>query len=310
MDNKNFSYMLKQEISCINNLNKKEEVLSETYGIVFTNKNEKFSTKNEYVINRYSKDLENSKILNFKIDIKGNNFIIIIKNSDFKKLNLDLENINFDENFKFQNLEKDEEQKEKLDLILKNELNKKAFIRGCFLSSGIFSEPTNIYKLEIIFKSKKDLLFAQNILKQFEINSKILEKDKTHISLYMEKAEDIRNFLAFVGASKTFLKFEDLVMKKQVKNKVNLMINYETYNMKKKIEKSVRQIQDIKLIKKENKFNLLSQGEREIANLRLKNPDETIENLGKMLKNPISKSGAYHRLENISNLAKKIRKNK
>ena len=47
---------------------------------------------------------------------------------------------------------------------------------------------------------------------------------------------------------------------------------------------------------------------QEIANLRIKNPDASYEELGKMLKKPISKSGAYHRLNKINKIANELRK--
>jgi hypothetical protein len=45
---------------------------------------------------------------------------------------------------------------------------------------------------------------------------------------------------------------------------------------------------------------------KEIANLRVKEPDLSYEELGKLLDKPISKSGVSHRLNRINNIAKEL----
>ena len=52
----------------------------------------------------------------------------------------------------------------------------------------------------------------------------------------------------------------------------------------------------------------MSEKEKELAKLRLENPDATLTELGKMLKKPIGKSGVNHRMKAISDLAEELRK--
>ena len=46
---------------------------------------------------------------------------------------------------------------------------------------------------------------------------------------------------------------------------------------------------------------------QEIANVRLENPEVSLQELGKMLKNPIGKSGVNHRLKAIQKIAEEKR---
>ena len=46
---------------------------------------------------------------------------------------------------------------------------------------------------------------------------------------------------------------------------------------------------------------------QEIANARLENPEVSLQELGKMLKNPIGKSGVNHRLKAIQKIAEEKR---
>lgn len=72
-----FSSEVKTELSKINNLKNKQEVLAEFLGYLSTanvNKSKicsRFSTSNQYNINRFSKLLNNVNINNYKIDRKS-----------------------------------------------------------------------------------------------------------------------------------------------------------------------------------------------------------------------------------------------
>ena len=80
-----FSSDLKTELSKINNLKNKDEVFAEFLGYLVTNnitqkgKLLKFSTENEYNINRFAKLLWNLQIQDYKIEIVGKTYNITVK---------------------------------------------------------------------------------------------------------------------------------------------------------------------------------------------------------------------------------------
>ena len=76
--------------------------------------------------------------------------------------------------------------------------------------------------------------------------------------------------------------------------------------MQKNVEEIVCFPRYINKVKKTKYWKELEEGVREIARLRLENPEMSIEALGKKLDPPISKSGANHRLKKIMELAKEI----
>ena len=65
-----------------------------------------------------------------------------------------------------------------------------------------------------------------------------------------------------------------------------------------------QQIAAIKKLQKTGEFNKLNNNLKEIAKLRLENPDMSLTDLGKILKEPIGKSGVNYRLKKIIELAK------
>ena len=275
-----FSSEVKEEISKLSNLANKEIVKYELLGYVATNhvsieKNKlKFSTENEYNINRFGKLLSNLNYANYEIEYKENKVLLqesIIKNA-----------------------------------LNKNDTLEKAFIRGAFLGSGSISNPQNTYHLEILFKTKENAQIVLESLKKYEIFCKILKK-KNDYSLYTKDGDEIANFLALIQANKSVLNFEDIRVLRDIRNHVNRKVNCETANLSKTVDAAVKQIENIKYLQEIGEFKHLSKPLQEIAILRLENPDSSLQELGKLLKVPIGKSGVNHRLKAIQKIAEEKR---
>ena len=274
-----FSSKIKKELSKINNLSNKNLVKAELDGYLLTLSTNKFVTENQYNINRFSKLLNNCEENNYKIEMQGKNFCITYPR---RKIKISDENRSEEEN--------------------------KALVRGAFMSSGSVNNPKNVYHLEIVFNNEENAMKIKKALECEEIESKVLKR-KNIFLLYIKDGENISKFLAFIGANKSVLEFEDERVIKDMRNRVNRLVNCETANLNKTISSSVKQIEDIKLIKQKKKFDKLTVKEQELANLRLENPDLSLSELGKLLEIPISKSGVNHRLEGIAKLAEELREN-
>lgn len=284
-----FSSEIKEELSKINNFKNKEVLEAEFIGYILTgnisnnDKNLEFVTENEFNIERFYKILFNLGI-EYNPGIKGKTFYTIIPKTpiveNYMKLKLN-----------------------------ENDDIKKSIVRGAFLGSGSVTDPNKQYHLEIIFEEKNNAEFILNICNSFGINLKLLNtKNKYHI--YIKDAEEISKFLALLGASRGVLAFEDVRITKEVKNNVNRLVNCETANLNKIVNASVDQINDIKTIQKFNKFDELPDYLKEIALIRLENPDASLKVLGEMLDNPLGKSGVNHRLQKIHQIAEDLRTNK
>ena len=180
-------------------------------------------------------------------------------------------------------------------------------IREAFIKSGSMNDPNKKYHLEIMFKTKKKAEEMQTLLMNFNINAKIIKREKDYM-LYLKDGEEISEFLALIGANSSVIKFEEIRVLKETRNDINRLVNCETANLNKTINAAVKQIEDIKLIKKKHKFSNLPENLQEIAELRIANPDVSLVELGKMLSEPIGKSGVNHRLKKLSAIAEDLRK--
>ena len=179
-------------------------------------------------------------------------------------------------------------------------------IREAFIKSGSMNDPNKKYHLEIMFKTKKKAEEMQTLLNNFNINAKIIKREKDYM-LYLKDGEEISEFLALIGANSSVIKFEEIRVLKETRNDINRLVNCETANLNKTLNAAVKQIEDIKLIKKKRKFSSLPENLQEFAELRIANPDVSLVELGKMLTEPIGKSGVNHRLKKISEIAEDLR---
>lgn len=178
-------------------------------------------------------------------------------------------------------------------------------IREAFIKKGFINDPNKEYHLEILFKTKKKAEQLKEIIENFGINIKLTTKNSDYM-LYLKEGEEISSFLALIGANKSVIKFEEIRVMKETRNNINRLVNCETANLNKTINAAVKQIESIRKLKKNKKFNNLPENLKELANLRIERPDATYEELGKMLSKPIGKSGVSHRLEKISRIADEI----
>lgn len=278
-----FSTDIKEELSKISNLANKAYVKAEMYGYLATNNiiEEKgcikFSTESQYNINRFGKLLNNLKIVKYNINIIGKNFGVTISKQESNLLK---------DIFNNYEIQEDDEQK--------------AFIRGAFLGGGSINNPKNKYHLEIILKNLEIAEKIISILYKYDINFKILNSNKSNkYSIYLKDGEDISKFLAFIGASKAVIKFEEIRVYRDMRNNVNRLVNCETANLSKTVDAAIKQIEIINKLKENGKFNELPENLKELANLRIKNPEASLIELGKMLKEPIGKSGVNYRMKKI-----------
>jgi len=290
-----FAGEVKEELNKLTNLANKEAVKYEFLGYLMTNhmiieKNKmKFSTENEYNINRFSKLLNNLQQTKYEIQIVGKTFSITTPIPELEEIQ---------ENF-ILDLEKIRKQVEKQEVL------QKALIRGCFLGSGSISNPKQSYHLEVLFSQKAYADFIQGLLQTYQIVVKQVIKNQSN-GIYAKDGEEISKFLAFIGANHSVLQFEEIRVYREIRGNVNRKVNCETANLNKTVESALKQIQAIEFLKQKGKLEELSEGLQEIAQLRILHPEASLIELGNLLKTPIGKSGVNHRLKAIEKMAEEL----
>lgn len=199
--------------------------------------------------------------------------------------------------------------KEAPEFLLTNDCCKRAYLRGAFLSAGFINDPEKAYHLEIVCQDEFSAEMLKEILEDFNIDAKSTTRRKYYV-VYVKDADTIQDVLNVLEAHRALMDFVNVRITKDVRNDINRRNNFDVSNIQKASKAGSKQIEEIIFIRDTEGLSVLPEGIREIAELRLDNPDSSLTELGQMLDPPVGKSGVNHRLRKISEYALKIGKSK
>lgn len=308
-----FSSELKEELSKISNHNNECCKMAELAGYLITNCNVvkengefilKMTTENSSAIKRvynaFKKIYGIEPITNVTRETTDNGMLFELYVSNKKDLQKIFENslINIDANLQIVIDDKGK--------IKEKECCMKAFLRGVFLGTGSIATPENANHLEIVLNNVENANFINSILHELGVNAKIIKRKKSTV-LYLKDSEEISKFLIIVGSSISVLSYEQTRVMKEYRNDMNRKINCEVANMDKVATAASNQLNDIMLIKSKNRFMELSKELQDVALLREKNPEASLEKIGEMLESRLSKAGVSHRFKKIKQIADELR---
>ncbi len=191
-------------------------------------------------------------------------------------------------------------------LLIKNSCCQRAFLRGTFLGCGSMSDPKKGYHLEFVCIHEGKAKQLQGIMQEFDIEAKIVLRKKYYV-VYLKEGEGIVDLLNVCEAPVSLMNLENLRILKEMRNSINRRVNCEAANITKTVNAATRQIEDIEYIRVHYGFHNLPENLRQIAEVRLENPDVPLKELGEFLSPPVGKSGVNHRLRKLRELAERIR---
>lgn len=188
----------------------------------------------------------------------------------------------------------------------------RAYLRGVFLCCGSINDPkTSRYHMELLISTPDEAVFVQKLLNIFDLNAKILNRDKGYM-IYLKEAEKISDYIKILGANNAVMYFENVRIYREQKNKTNRLNNCEQANIDKVISTATTQLEQIKIIEDTSSVELLDDKTRETLEYRKKYPEASFKELSEIISletgKPITKSGLNHRLRKIKELAERLAK--
>ena len=190
-------------------------------------------------------------------------------------------------------------------LILKD-CCRRADLRGAFLVSGSLSDPSKGYHLEFVCRNDVQAEQLRSVMAEFGLESHSVLRKK-HVIVYIKEGEAIVDLLNIMGAHTSLMNLENTRILKEISNTINRRVNCETANIAKTISAASKQSEDIEYIRDHYGFESLPDRLKEIAQVRLENPEATLKELGELLDPPVGKSGVNHRLRQLSELAESLK---
>lgn len=183
---------------------------------------------------------------------------------------------------------------------------KRAFLRGAFLASGSVSDPKKGYHLEFAVSTDRQADLLIETAAEFDLLLKKTFRKGLPV-VYAKDSQVIADILGVTEAMLSVMELENIRIEKDVINDVNRAMNCDIANARKARDVAAKQIRDIEYIQEKMGFDELPKGLREIAKLRLENPDSPLSELAEKLEPPLGKSGANHRLQKLSQIADDLR---
>lgn len=306
-----YTVTIKEEIAKIKST--KSELIAELSGYIRNNaaiKSNKITitTENKFIFDRISNTLKDLYNTNCQIEIienlnfSKNNLYQLTITDNINKILKDLGIIDKDNNFL----------STVPSYIVGANEEIRAYLRGVFAGTGSINDPKKSrYHLELLISLPEEAVFVQKLLNIFDLNAKILNRDKGYM-IYIKEAEKISDFIKILGANKAVMYFEDVRIYRDQKNKTNRLNNCEQANMDKVIQTATTQLEQIKIIEDNDGLMLLDDKVRETLEYRKKYPEVSLKELAEIISletnKSISKSGLNHRLRKIKELAENLEK--
>lgn len=186
----------------------------------------------------------------------------------------------------------------------------RSYLRGVFLCQGSINDPkTSRYHMELLIAKPEEAVFVQKLLNIFDLNAKILTRDKGYM-IYIKEAEKISDYIKILGASNAVMYFENVRIYRDKKNQTNRLNNCEQANINKVVDAASNQLKQIETLKEHMAIELLDDKTKEALEYRLKYPEASLKELSEIISletgKKITKSGLNHRFRKIKELTEKF----
>ena len=302
---------IKEEIS--KNIASKSEMIAELSGYIRNNGHQtqngfQLTTENPLICERIEKQIEILYEVKIKKEIKDS---LNFSKKDLLALTIEEKKDFILEDIGYQNKQGEYLEKPPQYITGANE-EIRAYLRGVFLASGSINDPrTSRYHMELLIEESGEAVFVQKLLNLFDLNVKILTRDKGYM-LYIKEADKISDFLKIIKANNAVLYFENQRIYRNQKNQANRLNNCEQANMDKVVATATAQLDDIAIIEDNLGISLLDDKTQQALEYRKKYPEASLKELSEIISletgNSITKSGLNHRFRKIKELAARFKK--
>jgi DNA-binding transcriptional regulator WhiA len=178
-------------------------------------------------------------------------------------------------------------------------------IRAAFLACGSLAAGAHGYHLEFVTNAEPLATRLDWMLRSAGIAPKTTQRKGRYV-LYYKDFDAIVELLTLIGAFGAVLRLEDVHALRETKNRIHRLVNTETANLERTAHAAAEQRRVIEYLGSAYGLAKLSPALREIAELRLTHPDESLSELGRRCNPPIAKPTVSSRLAGLARLAGRL----
>ncbi len=183
---------------------------------------------------------------------------------------------------------------------LQSPCDRRAFVRGALLGSASISLGASGPHVEFVMHDRQRASRLHALLAEHDVGGGLMERRGRHV-VYLKGQEQIAALLRLTGANRALLDFETGRVGREVRSRVNRLLNAEQANLGRIVRAADRQLQAIAHLDRTGELDRLSPGLREAAAERRAHPDADLDGLASSL--GISRSAVNHRLRRLVELA-------
>lgn len=176
----------------------------------------------------------------------------------------------------------------------------RGFARGAAMAAGSVSAPGRDPHLEIR-ASNPDLadVVADAVAQVGDSRPTVSSSGRRH-RVVLKSGEAIGSVLAGLGAPRAFLEWDDARLRRHLRGEANRLANADAANVRRAVTAASAQVRSVEAVVEHHGWEALDDELREIALVRLANPEATLAELGQLCDPAISKSSVHRRLRRIA----------
>lgn len=178
--------------------------------------------------------------------------------------------------------------------------DRRAFLRGMLLGGGSISLAAAGPHVEFVFRdrSRADELLRR--LREVDVRGSLIARRGRWV-VYLKGRDEVATLLQLTGANRGLLDFETSRVGRDVRNRLNRLVNAEEANLARTVAAADQQLRAISSLERTGRLAGLPEGLRAAALQRRQQPEADLDTLSGAL--GISRSAASYRLRRLIVLA-------
>jgi DNA-binding protein WhiA len=177
-----------------------------------------------------------------------------------------------------------------------------AFVRGMFLGCGSVSTPGTPVHAEFTVEDEDLAADLLHLLGRLDLPFALTVRAR-NIGVYTKRGETAADLLALLGAHDARLRWEEHAVLGRVRESANRLANCDEANARRAAEAGRRQAEAARTLRASELWAGLPAGLRAVAELRLRYPYLSLQELAGRAHPPLSKSSLNHRFRRLAELA-------
>jgi len=181
----------------------------------------------------------------------------------------------------------------------------RAFLQGLFVRAGYMQDPRKTYHLEIRLRGRWMKAAFRKSTRVIRVRFASCERRGETVA-YLKGRKRLLRFLQALELFEPAQELSDFTATRDLLGVVNRQVNAETANINRQVAASGQMVELIDELLAWPDQSIWSDALYQMALLRRKFPQDSLEILGKRFRTPLSKSAVNHRLRRIAQLHKRL----